>query len=86
MPSKTVDGIKIKYEKSTRADKKWMTKTPDGKTVYFGSKGYEDYTEHKDPVRREAYRKRHEGIKLKDGSRAVDKVYSPAWLSYNILW
>lgn len=86
MLTKTIDGIKISYEKSTRNDKKFMTTTPDGKTVHFGAKGYQDFTEHKDPERRKAYRKRHEGIKLKDGTRAIDKKFSPAWLSYNILW
>lgn len=85
MPTKTINGIKITYEKSTRPTKKWMTKTPNG-LVHFGSTGYEDFTQHKDPERRKAYRKRHEAIKLKDGTRAIDKIYSPAWLSYNILW
>ena len=30
------------------------------KTVHFGAKGYEDFTQHKDEKRKEAYIRRHE--------------------------
>jgi hypothetical protein len=76
----------IYYEKSTRKDKKWMSKLPDGKIVHWGDPNMEDYTEHKNDKRREAYRKRAEGILLKDGTRAIDKKYSPAWFAYYITW
>lgn len=86
MKSKTIGNIKVEYEESTRKDKKFMTKDPDGKIVHFGARGYEDFTQHKDLERRENYRKRHSKILLKDGTRAIDKKFSPAWLSYNVLW
>lgn len=86
MPTKTVNGIKVNYEKSTRKDKKFMTITPEGKTIHFGQSGSQTFLDHKDRIRKEAYQKRHSAIKLKDGTRAIDKKYSPAWLSYNILW
>lgn len=73
MSTKTVSGIKVVYQKSTRKDKKFMTKDTEGKIVHFGASGYQDYTEHKDPERRDNYRKRHSKILLKDGTRAVDK-------------
>ncbi len=38
-----------------------------GRWMHFGAKGYEDYTQHHDPLRRVSYRKRHAGIFLKDG-------------------
>ena len=53
-----------------------------GKYVSFGDMRYEDYTKHKDPVRREAYLKRARKIK---GKWSVDK-YSPNNLAINILW
>jgi hypothetical protein len=45
--------------KSTRKDKKLMVLTPEGHTVHFGSSGYEDYSIHKNPERRERYIIRH---------------------------
>jgi hypothetical protein len=44
--------------------------------------GYEDYTKHKDPVRRQAYLKR--ATKIKGDWK--DNKYSPNNLSINILW
>jgi len=86
MPSKIVNCKEIVYRKSTKKSKKWMTTTPSGKIVYWGSPDMQDYTQHKDKVRRKSYRKRSAGILLKDGSRAIDKMYSPAWLAYNVTW
>ena len=63
---------------STRKDKKYMVS--DGKKlIHFGQMGYEDYTKHHDEKRRELFRKRNH--KWKDAER-----YSPAWLSYYLLW
>lgn len=45
---------------STRKDKKYQIQTPSGKTIHFGAKGYSDYTQHKDPKRKEAYIRRHQ--------------------------
>ena len=54
--------------------------------IHFGAKDFEDYTTHKDIKRKERYLKRHNAIKLKDGTKAVDNILSPAWLSRWILW
>jgi len=35
-----------KVFKSSRKDKKYMVKNPDGKMVHFGASGYTDYTAH----------------------------------------
>jgi hypothetical protein len=43
---------------SSRKDKKYMLRDEEGKLVHFGQYGMEDYTKHKDPVRRERYIKR----------------------------
>ena len=53
-----------------------------GKYVSFGDIRYEDYTKHKDPVRRMSYLKRATKIK---GKWSIDK-YSPNSLAINILW
>jgi len=50
-------------EISTRSDKKFMVKRyypTKGKIIHFGSALHEDYTIHKDEIRKERYLKRHE--------------------------
>lgn len=49
------------------------------KIVHFGQMGMEDYTKHLDEARREAFLKRNH--KWKDA-----EPYTPAWLSYYLLW
>jgi hypothetical protein len=50
------------------------------KTVPFGSKPHQDYTQHKDITRRTSYRSRHaKDLKTNDPTRA-------GYLSYYILW
>ena len=39
--------------------KKWRAIFDDGTHTDFGAIGYEDYTDHKDPERKERYLKRH---------------------------
>jgi hypothetical protein len=82
------------YKKSTRPDKKLMVEV-DGKTIHFGSRAmshYKDKTEiwkskdHGDIKRLKAFRKRMKGIKLKDGTKAVNNPKSPAYHSLRILW
>ncbi len=57
-----------------------------GHWVHFGAKGYDDYTTHRDPVRRAAYRRRHRGILLADGRPAYTVKEQPAFWAYRILW
>jgi hypothetical protein len=63
--------------------KKWQVKveTPSGgvKTVQFGARGYEDYTQHKDKSRRDNYRSRHRGDKINDPTKA-------GFWSWHVLW
>ena len=68
---------------SDNAKKKYMVFNPEThKWVYFGQMGYEDFTKHNDPVRREKYLRRTENIR---GNWKENK-YSPNNLSRNILW
>lgn len=64
---------------STRVDKKYMIKTPDGKVVHFGQWGMEDATKHKNLDRINAFKNRNK-------KWATATKWSPAFLSYYILW
>ena len=57
---------------------KYYIITASGKKIYFGAKGYSDYTIHKDPERKGRYLKRHEG----DG-KTVD---TNGFWATNLLW
>ena len=64
---------------STRKDKKYMVYSSNKKLVHFGQMGYEDYTKHKDNKRRDNFKKRN----IKWG---YAPKYTPAWLSFWLLW
>ena len=70
------------YKSLDKKDKKYFIMTLDGKHVYFGASGYEDYTIHKDPERKEAYIKRHR--KNEDWSKSG--IDTPGFWSYHYLW
>lgn len=73
-------GNDVMLELSARKDKKYKILNPEtNKWVHFGQMGYEDFTKHKDENRRELFRKRNH--------KWADKYeYSPAYLSYHLLW
>ena len=91
-----------KFRKSKTRHKKYDAIIVDIKTrkeyiVPFGDNRYEHFRDttglglyskydHNDKERRDRYRARHRAIKLKDGTPAYKKKYSPAWFSYNFLW
>jgi len=50
--------MNISLSKSTRAGKKYMVKV-ENKIIHFGQAGASDYTEHKDPERKQRYLSRH---------------------------
>ena len=63
---------------SSQARKKFMVFNGE-KMVSLGQMGYQDYTKHGDKKRRDNFRKRNHRW-------ASAPRYSPAWLSYNLLW
>ena len=75
-------GKTAKISISTKKDKKYMVKTPDGKIVHFGQMGYEDFTKHKNKTRRKNYLTRSRRIK---GDWKQDK-YSANNLAIHLLW
>ena len=85
---------KYEYKKSTNPKKKLMV-VVNNKTINFGSRDMEHFKDktgiwkskdHGDSKRRASFRARMSGIKLKDGSRAVDNPLSPAYHAMKILW
>lgn len=56
------------------------------KTIHFGDINSITWIESRDEKKRAAYIARHSKIILKDGTRAIDKKYSPAWFSMKLLW
>jgi len=78
----------IFYDKNTPRGKKYSVITPKGKLIHFGAAGYEQYKDrigkyksldHKDPVRRKAYRLRHSSDYI------TDPEY-PGYYSWKYLW
>ena len=56
-----------------------MIKNPDGKVTHFGEKEYADFTGHQ-------VEKRRENLKKRNKKWATAEKWTPAWLSYHILW
>jgi len=64
---------------STRSGKKYMAVFASGKTVHFGDSNYEDFTTHRDPMRKRNYLARH-------SNEDWTNPYSAGTLSRYILW
>jgi len=64
---------------SSSKHKKYMVFNEDGKKIHFGSILYQDYTKHKNKKRRENFRNRNKRWADAD-------MYTPAHLSYYLLW
>jgi hypothetical protein len=76
-------GNNVMIKLSDKPQKKYMVLNPNtNKWVYFGQMGYEDFTKHRDPLRRYNYLRRTENMR---GNWKNNK-YSPNNLSRNILW
>ena len=73
--------MEVVITKSKKSNKKLDAIIIGSKTVSFGDSSYQDYRQHKDPIRREAYIKRHS---KEDWSKS--NIASPAWMSRYILW
>lgn len=71
---------------SEKKGKKLRITLMNGETVDFGAAGSQTYLEGASEAKKRAYLARHSKIFLKDGTRAIDARYSPAWFSAKILW
>jgi oligoendopeptidase F len=56
------------------------------KLIHFGDSNMQDYTQHKDPVRRKAYLARSAGIRNKEGKLTKNDRTSPNYWSRRVLW
>jgi hypothetical protein len=73
-------GEEVPLDISTRKGKKYMLQVPNGrKKIHFGDLSSADYTKHKDEKRLRDFKKRN--VKWKDYD-----TFTPAWLSYHLLW
>jgi len=70
----------MKFEKSSRAGKRFQATFANGKVVHFGQVGGQTYIDHGDKAKREAYLVRH---KKREN---WNDPYSPGALSRWILW
>ena len=74
--------MQVEVRQSSRADKKYMAVFPDGRTVHFGARGYDDYTTHKDRQRKSNYIARHRPNE--DWTKSG--LYSAGFWSKHLLW
>lgn len=66
--------------KSSRKKKKYMIYDPyNNKFIHFGLLGYEDYLKHNNDLRRSLFLQRNKRW-------SNSNIFTPAWLSYYILW
>jgi len=75
-------GKKAVLYKPQNVNKKYAIITPEGKIINFGQIGYEDFTKHKDKLRRKNYLTRTLGMR----GDWKNNPYSANNLSRNILW
>lgn len=78
--AKKLFGDNVIIALSTRKNKKYMILDPNtNKFIHFGQMRYQDYTKHQDKLRRNRFRQRNKHWDF-------TYVYSPAYLSYVLLW
>lgn len=75
-------GKNIPVYVSTKPNKKYMIKKPDGKYVHFGEMGFQDFTRSLDKEKQNRYLKRAMGIK----GNWYSNEYSPNNLSIHLTW
>ncbi len=78
--AKKVYGEDVDIKPSTRNGKKYMLYNPNtNKWVHFGAYGYDDYTKHKNKIRRDKFL-------IRNHKWATSDKYYPAFMSYYLLW
>ncbi len=82
----TNDQRRLRIIQSPNPRKRFRLILEDGRYVDFGQPGAITYYDGAPEQKRKAYMARHSKIFLKDGTRAIDEPFSPAWLSWYLLW
>lgn len=75
----------VKIEDSPLKMKRFRITMDNGKTYDFGLKGGSTYVDHADDKKKSAYQKRHLGNTI-ERQLIENKVPSPSYFSYSILW
>ena len=85
---KKLNKLKVPYDSVTLSPnpKKKIRVVINGKSVDFGAQGSVTFLEGSTEKKKNAYIARHSKKLLKDGRRAIDVMYSPAWFSMHVLW
>ena len=73
--------MEVVISKSTNKNKKFDAFV-DGKKISFGAVGYEDFSTHKDPERKDRYLARHR----KNEKWGIDGIKTPGFYSRWVLW
>jgi len=76
------------YKGKGKFKKSVYVKGKDGKQklIHYGHKDYQDFTQHKDPKRRESYLKRAKGIKNKEGQLTYKDKNTKNYWAIKDLW
>ena len=72
--------MNIEIKRSKKAGKKFDAVIDGKKTVSFGATGYSDYTQHKDPERKQRYINRHKKAENWNDPK------TPGFYAKHILW
>ena len=72
----------IVISKSENKNKKMKVVIDDKKTIHFGASGYEDFTTHNDPKRRDNYIARHK----KNENFGISGIDTAGFWATNVLW
>lgn len=72
----------VRLTASPRAGKKWRAVFDDGTHTDFGGAGYSDFTQHRDPARRDRYLARHARREAWDDFRSAGAL--SRWVLWNL--
>ena len=80
-------GITGFIEESPRLQKKYRITRPNGQVIDFGDSGFEDWWDHRDPIRRASYLKRAKGIRSQiTGCLTANDKSSANYYAIRLLW
>lgn len=71
------------YKAGQGSPKKFTVVFDNGKTISFGARGYQDYTMHKDPERKQRYISRHP---QKRENHSASGRYTAGFWAMHLLW
>ena len=73
--------MQIVISRSAKPDKKFEARNDGRKSIHFGAHGFSDFTQHKDPARKQRYLKRHDKMGEDWNNAEIAGFYAT-----NLLW